>query len=186
MIEGIFEPTYTALPDNLVLSDKSGHPVKCPTCARELYLRPKTLSTNNVHALRAIAKVNIDEKRPAVMDDIEKFAAANIANHARRRSVETTYTGLKYWELIESVTIEIKQANGETEEAQGWKITEAGVAFLNGKIMVPETVWIFDDFTRENPNRGKKFVFVHEVKESRKMNKKIAAQESDTLEASTE
>lgn len=177
-----FEPVYTALPHNVTISDKNDRSTPCPTCTRSMYLRPRTLTIDKVTSLKEIARINIVYKRPAVVDDIESISKMLMNTNAKRRTMNATYTELKYWGMLEGVNVPILGKNGKMKDIQGWKITKAGIDFINKKIKVPETVWVFNDLTRENPRKKKEFVMVYEVKAGKTINRESAAKDSEKLD----
>lgn len=178
-----FEPHYTPFPEGLHISDNPKKSKPCPTCTQTIMLNPKCIYTRNIDVLREIARVNIQNGRPAEMEDVSKFGRTMIDVCSKeQRSIETTYTRLKYWELIEPVEIMVKDRKGKDVEAHGWKITKEGVDFLNGKIRIPKQIWIFNDLVREHPTKEKKFVYVHEVERAETINRKIAAKQAEKLE----
>ena len=132
-------PTH-ALPNGLVVSEnkKNAHP--CPTCTRELYLRKKKMSKVLVLALREIARVNIEAKRPATIKDMEAFASREPALKGRKLTLTNNYTSLKYWGFIEPVKLALDDDEEEEDDKLGWKITTEGANFLNGHILIPETL----------------------------------------------
>ena len=174
-------PTH-ALPNGLVVSEnkKNAHP--CPTCTRELYLRKKKMSKVLVLALREIARVNIEAKRPATIKDMEAFANREPALKGRKLTLTNNYTGLKYWGFIEPVKLALDDDEEEEDDKLGWKITNEGAHFLNGQILIPETLYVFHDLVRENVGRAYTFIHVSEAKDSRATSRRKEAMESDALE----
>lgn len=174
-------PQTHALPNGLVVSEskKNAHP--CPTCTSELYLRKKKMSKVLVLALREIARVNIEAKRPATIKDMEAFASREPALKGRKLTLTNNYTGLKYWGFIEPVKLSDDEDEDEDEKL-GWKITTEGAQFLNGHILIPETLYVFHDLVRDNPNRANTFIHVSEAKDSRATSRRKEATESDALE----
>ena len=174
-------PTH-ALPNGLVVSEnkKNAHP--CPTCTRELYLRKKKMSKVLVLALREIARVNIEAKRPATIKDMEAFASREPALKGRKLTLTNNYTGLKYWGFIEPVKLALDDDEEEEDDKLGWKITTEGANFLNGHILIPETLYVFHDLVRENVGRAYTFIHVSEAKDSRATSRRKEAMESDALE----
>lgn len=115
-----------------------------------------------VPALREIARVNIEAKRPATIKDMEAF--------------------LKYWGFIEPVKLSDDE-DDEEDDKLGWKITSEGASFLNGHILIPETLYVFHDLVRDNLSRAYTFIHVSEAKDSRATSRRKEAMESDALES---
>lgn len=174
-------PKATALPNGLTVSEskKNAHP--CPTCSRELYLRKKKMSKVLVIALREIARVNIEAKRPATIKDMEAFATREPALKGRKLTLTNNYTGLKYCGFIEPVKLTQDDEDDEEDDKLGWKITTHGADFLNGQITIPETLYVFHDLVRENPNKPYTFIHISEAKDSRATSRRKEAMESDAL-----
>lgn len=175
-----YTPRSQALPDGLEVSETKKRAKPCPTCTREMYLRKKNMTKILVYALREIARVNIEDKRPATIKDMESFANRDPRIKGRKLTLTNNYTGLKYWGFIEPIKLDNSEED-EDEEKLGWKITQEGGAFLNGHILIPETLYVFHDIVRENHSKPYTFIHVSEVKESKRTSRKIEAAESDIL-----
>lgn len=180
-----YTPPIHAVPEGLHLSEKPKSAKPCPTCSRKMLLRKKKMVKILTYALREIARVNIEDKRPASFKDMEAFASWHPQIMNRKSTLTNNYTGLKYWGFIESIKLD--QSDDEDEEEDdsklGWKVTPEGVQFLNGQITTPEVLWVFDDVVRENPSKPMNFIHITEAKESGRTSRKNEALESDALEA---
>ncbi len=178
----LFEPRYVPLPDGLTISDNRDHAPRCQLCEQKVLLRRESLTTRVVKALREIVRVNVQEKRPATMKDIAAFAKTLPVSDTEKRNTQNTYTMLRYWEFIESVTTPIQGKGGKIKEVSGWKVTQHALDFLSGKILVPDMLWVFNGEPRENPNHEKTFVAVHQVREPKLNDRATVAAEADRLE----
>ena len=177
-------PTYP-VPEGIHLSETPKNAKPCPTCSRKMLLGKKKMVRLSTYALREIARVNIEEKRPAVFKDMEAFASNHPQLKNRRSSFTNNYAKLKYWGFIEPIKLAQSEDSEEDEDDSklGWKVTPEGVQFLNGQITTPEVLWVFDDVVRENPGKPMNFIHITEAKESGRTSRKNEALESDALEA---
>lgn len=172
-------PQIYELPSGIEVADTASKSKPCPSCRQHLLLRKKTLSKLLTLALREIARVNIEDKRPATIRDISSYAKREPLLKGRERTMTNNYTGLKYWGFIE--TIKIKVAGSKSKEDIGYKVTENGINFLNGHIEVPEDLWVFDDYARSNPNKSYKFIHISEARDSKPTSRKDEAEQSEAL-----
>lgn len=180
-----YTPPIYPVPEGIHLSEKTKNAKPCPTCSRKMLLSKKKLVKLSTYALREIARVNIEEKRPATFKDMEAFANWHPEIKNRRSSFTNNYAKLKYWGFIESIKLDQSEDSEEEEDDTklGWKVTPEGVEFLNGKITAPEILWVFDDVVRENPGKPMNFIHIMEAKDSGRTSRKIEAMESGILEA---
>lgn len=114
----------------------------CAECEQQIYLRPVTLSSPLVFALKRIQQINNDELRPAVAEDMAKCG----------RTVYCNYTQLKYWELI-------------VQAGKGWVVSEKGLEFLGNERYIEAQLWVYSDEVREREDVPEHFVKIEEIKE---------------------
>lgn len=130
------------LPTALKEKDDPTEVSNCAYCEQQTYLRPVTMSSPLLFALRRIAEINHNAMRPAIAGDMAKCG----------RTVYCTYTQLKYWELI-------------TQSGKGWIVTELGETFLSGTLAVEAQLWVYSDEVREREDAPAFYVTTHEIKD---------------------
>lgn len=153
-------PTCINLPTGLeVLYSENDHRAECPTCRQQTLLRRKRLSKVSVRALwlmRSRGKVTAQEIR-------DRLGAVSY----------TTYTELKYWDLIK-------------KQDDGWTITWVGNRFLEGTLSLPDTLWVYNDHPRIVPeNMHGQMVTFRDLVPEIEMNREIAASESKKIDVHT-
>lgn len=128
-----FYPREVPLPDGLEISDR-GEFTRCPHCTQGVQLRTMSLGSTLVNLLRILVAcppgTNSDEYLGILT---EKFG------HTAARA----YTNLQYWQFLDKVRID-----GEIK----WVITREAREFVEGRLCVPQTMWVFENAARIRPD----------------------------------
>lgn len=136
-------------------------PCKCPCCGQTVKLYPRKLSSALGRFLVDIYKFTIDRTPADRWVNVSKEMIVKSDHHITR-----DYSILRFWGLLESAE----------DESSQWRITDTGIAFVEGRMVVPQKAYIYNNYcvrlsettTDINSALGKKFD-LKELLESREV-----------------
>ena len=103
---------------------------KCPVCGQTVKLYPRKLSSALARFLIDIYNLTADRKPDGRWINVSKDLIVNSDHHITR-----DYSILRFWGLLES----------SAEDAGMWRITESGIAFVEGRMVAPQIAYVYNN-----------------------------------------
>ena len=122
------------------IEGEGGH---CPVCDRWGKIYTKRITKTMVKRLAAMARVCGGKREWVYLPDITQ--AVGLAAYS--------VTALKHWGLVEQRVSETvldennKPVLGDKKTSGFWRVTQAGVSFLDGRTRVPKYLLVYNDTT---------------------------------------
>ncbi len=106
-------------------------PCKCPTCGQTVKLYPRKLSS-------ALALFLIDIYNLTIHREVENRWVCVSRDMIDKSShhVSKDYSKLRFWGLLQS----------NLKDPKRWRITSAGIAFVEGKMVTPEKAFVYNNY----------------------------------------
>lgn len=104
---------------------------KCPCCGQTVKLYPRKLSSALARFLIDIYNLTIDRKPEDRWVNVSKEMIVKSDHHITR-----DYSILRFWGLLDS----------PAEESSQWRITEAGIAFVEERMVVPQKAYVYNNY----------------------------------------
>jgi hypothetical protein len=132
LAEGAPSPDMVAARDALRAQLRDGESVKCPCCSQVAKVHKRSIHATMAAQLIGIYRVTGGSgptRGWVTVGDIYREGASG------------DYAKLRFWGLIESRDTRTRTRNASGE----WRITDAGVAFVEGHLAVPKYVYVYNN-----------------------------------------
>lgn len=106
-------------------------PCKCPVCGQVVKLYPRKLSSALARFLIDIYNLTIDRPAGDRWINVSKELIVKSDHHITR-----DYSILRFWGLLET----------SLDDAGMWRITESGVAFVEGRLVTPQFAYVYNNY----------------------------------------
>ena len=103
---------------------------KCPVCGQTAKLYPRKLSSAMARFLVDIYSLTSKQRPEMRWVNISKDMIDRASKH-----VSHDYSKLRFWGLLEP----------SPKDSAMWRITEAGIAFVEGRMVAPHTAYVYNN-----------------------------------------
>lgn len=105
-------------------------PCKCPVCGQTVKLYPRKLSSALARFLVDIYNLTAAKEPESRWVNVSKDMIVKSDHHITR-----DYSILRFWGLLEM----------DAEGSGKWRITDTGIAFVEGRMVVPQKAYIYNN-----------------------------------------
>lgn len=106
-------------------------PCKCPVCGQTIKLYPRKLSSALARFLIDIYSLTAGRDPGGRWMNVSQDMIDKMDHHVSR-----DYAKLRFWGLLEP----------HPGRSTQWRITETGIAFVEGRLVVPQSAYIYNNY----------------------------------------